>query len=418
MRVIKTGAAIAVALCLVAGCGSAATSPVRTGTLAPIATPAPTATPTPTPTPAPTPVPTPVYPWPAAEIKVGRHYSYFPGTLQHDQATVESLDVSAYQGKLLTIRTATRDYKVRLGIYAGTVNLNKWWGDSAPFVHETEFEVDASTRIFVYPSMSTVSIAYITRPIEFKTPEYLKLTRELSIETPAVPIDTSRPVIAEYWTFPDEMLAALTDPAQFTENMNREYEALKALLGREPDGLDRDGHIRLAVKDIPACGWAGNPIYMDPECMDPALLNTGNPGWGPAHELGHDYVGLYTYCWEEADSNEGWANFMAYYAFDRGVFINSDYDAPFWDNVWETSPKPTDIFQGSIVKTARRYGWDVARVFFHKYVAADPARGKTATVKKKQAVRYLAEAAREVAGSQSAYDEVVAYLVAKGFPKP
>jgi hypothetical protein len=417
VRVLKTGLAIAVASCIVAGCGSHATTPASAGTLVstPIASPAATL---PTGTPADTPVPSPIYPWPDAEIKVGRHYSYSPGALSHDQATVESLDVSAYRGKLLAIRTDTSDYKIRLGIYGDRIDLNRWWGDSAPFVYETEFEADASARIFIYPSMSTLSIVYITRPIEFKTPEYMKLERELSIETPPIPIDTSRPFITEYWTFPQETLAALNDPAQFTENMNREYEALRELLGREPEALDRDGHIRLAVKDIPACGWAGNPIFMAPVCMDPALLNTGNPGWGPAHELGHDYVGPYSYCWDEPDSNEGWANFMAFYAFDRGVFINSDYDAAFWDKVWDTSTKPTDIFQGAIVKTSRQYGWDVAKTFFHKYLAADPAKGKTATVMKKQAVRYLAEAAREVTGRQSAYDDVVAYLVARGFPQP
>ena len=225
MRVIKTGLAMAMALCLVAGCGSQPPTPTPTAT--PTPTPTATPTPTPTPTPAPTPVPAPIYPWPAAEIKVGRHYSYFPGTVYHDQATVESLDVSAYQGKLLTIRTDTRNYKIRLGIYGGAVNLKKWWGDSAPFVHETEFDADASTRIFIYPSMRTVSIVYITRPIALRDSEYLKLTRELSVETPAVPIDTSRPFVAEYWTFPDETMAAWNDPAQFTENMNREYEALQ-----------------------------------------------------------------------------------------------------------------------------------------------------------------------------------------------
>ena len=153
--------------------------------------------------------------------------------------------------------------------------------------------------------------------------------------------------------------------------------------------------------------------------MDPALLNTGNPGWGPAHELGHDFIGPYTYCWEEADSNEGWANFMAFYAFERGVFINSDYDAPFWGNVWRRRPSPPISSRARSSGRPRPARLGGGQGLLPQVRGGGPGRGKTTAVKKKQAVRYLAEEApREVAGSQSAYDDVVAYLVARGFPTP
>ena len=206
--------------------------------------------------------------------------------------------------------------------------------------------------------------------------------------------------------------------------MNREYAALKDLVGRHSAFLDADGHIRLIVEDIPYCGLAGNPIRMDPVCIDTDFLNSGNPGWGAAHELGHDFVsdrdfvGASSYYWEEGDGTEGWANFMAFYAFDNKVFVNSDYDSAFWANVWETSPKPTDIFQGLIVKMSHQYTWDIAKVFFRKYIAADPARNGDKTRKQKQAVLYLAESSREVTGRQDAYDYVVDYLTKKGFPRP
>ena len=98
--------------------------------------------------------------------------------------------------------------------------------------------------------------------------------------------------------------------------------------------------------------------------------------------------------------------------------IDSTYESAFWADVWETSAKPTDIFQGLIVKLSHQYTWNVAKVFFRKYLAADEARDKDNTAKKKQAVRYLAEAAQEVAGGRDAYDYVVSYLTQGGFPNP
>jgi hypothetical protein len=384
-----------------------------------------TPSPTPLPTPTPTPTPTIAPPTPeVAQIVIGKDYSYFPGTVDHDQATVEYVDLSGYRDSLLVVTTETHGYRVRVGLYRGRVDLSKWWGDSAPLVRETEFEVNASIKILLSPGGSQYSIVYITRPVELHTPESLEITRRFSIEAPKYPTDWSQTVVTEFWTFPDDILDRLVAPPQFNDNMNREYAALKDLVGRHSAFLDADGHIRLIVEDIPYCGLAGNPIRMDPVCMDADLLNSGNPGWGAAHELGHDFVsdrdfvGASSYYWEEGDGTEGWANFMAFYAFDNRVFVNSNYDSAFWANVWETSPKPTDIFQGLIVKMSHQYTWNIAKVFFRKYIAADPARNGDKTQKQKQAVLYLAESAREVTGRQDAYDYVVDYLTKKGFPRP
>jgi hypothetical protein len=94
------------------------------------------------------------------------------------------------------------------------------------------------------------------------------------------------------------------------------------------------------------------------------------------------------------------------------------HDSAFWSNVWDTSPKPTDILQGLIDKMSQQYGWDIAKVFFRNYLIADPARDQDNTEKQKQAVLYLAESALEVTGKQEAYDAVVEYLTQKGFPRP
>lgn len=384
-------------------------------------------TPSPLPTPAPTPVPTPIAPPKpeVAHIVIGKDYSYYPGTVYHDQATVEYVDLMPYRNDVFVVSTETHGYPVRIGLYQGQIDLSRWWGDSATLIHETDFEVNASNKILVPPDGHHYSIVYITRPVSLKTPEFLEITRRFSIEVPKYPTDWSRTFVTDFSTFPDDIRDKLVDPSQFNENMNRAYAALKDLVGRDSDFLDADGHILLMVEHIPPdCGLAGNPIQMDPVCMSPDMLNTGNPGWGAVHELGHDFVldhnfaGLSSYYWDEGDGSEGWANFMAFYSYDNKIFFNSDYDSAFWANVWETSTKPTDILQGLIVKMSHQYSWDIAKVFFRKYLVADPARNGNNATKKKQAVRYLAESAQEVTGQQESYDYVIDYLTQKGFPRP
>jgi hypothetical protein len=273
-------------------------------------------------------------------------------------------------------------------------------------------------KLMVAPSDSVFSIVYITRPIALNTPENLQISRQLQATEPPVPPDWSQTFITDYSTFPDDILAKLANPREFNDNMNRSYTALKDLVGKDSDLLDANGHLYLIIEDIPACGWAGNPIQMHPVCMEPDMLNTGNPGWGPVHELGHDFVGQHSYFWEETDAHEGWANFMAYYCYDNRIFVNSDYDQAFWNGVWNSSTKPTDIFQGAIVKWSHQFGWNVARVFFRKFLASDPAWGQSNAERQKLAIRYLAEAAMEISGKQETYDNVVNDLVGKGFPKP
>ena len=364
---------------------------------------------------APTPEPTEIE---VAQVVVGEHYDYFPGTVSQEQATVESIDLSAYREEVFTVEADTRGHRVRVGLYRGRVDLNRWWGDSADLTRETEFVSNPSIEVLLSPNLGAYSIVYSTRPVEFGTPELLEITRTLSVKWPKYPTDWSRRFVTEFWTFPDEILNALVDPPQFNEDMNRQYSALRDLVGRESDCLDVDGHIRLVVEDIsPYCGLAGNPIRMDPVCMPVDVLNSGNPGWGPAHELGHDFAGSASYHFGEA-AVEGWANFMAFYAYDNGIFINSDYDREYWANVWETSPKPTDIFQGLIVRLSHQHTWEVARVFFRKYLAADPARDGDNTARRRQAVRYLAESVEEVTGRRADYDYVVEYLALRGFPRP
>ncbi len=425
-RIIKKGLLIPILGSLLTGCNtvsfaSPTGTPTLTRTRAASATPtlALTASPTLPPTETPTATATIIPPMPeVAPIVIGKHYSYFPGTIDHDQATVEYIDLSTYRNKLFLVNTNTQGYKIRIGLYRGKIDLARWWGDSATFIQETEFEVDSSIKILVSPGGSEYSIVYITRPVQNKTPENLEITRSFSVQEPKYPSDWSRTVVTEFWTFPDSILDTLVDPPMFNENMNRQYDALKDLLGKDSDLLDEEGHIRIIVQDHDYCGLAGNPIRMDPVCMGADMLNSGNPGWGAAHELGHDFVGPGSYYWEEGDGTEGWANFMAFYAYDNKLFFNSEYDSAFWADVWETSTKPTDIFQGLIVKISHQYSWDIAKTFFRKYLVADPAQEGDNEQKKMLAVRYLAESALEVTGKQETYDYVVDYLTQKGFPHP
>ncbi len=89
----------------------------------------PTASPTLPPTHTPTVTPTIVPPAPETDqIMIGKHYSYFPGTQDHDQATVEYVDLSEYRDKILSVTTDTTGFPIRIGLYRGKVDLGKWWG--------------------------------------------------------------------------------------------------------------------------------------------------------------------------------------------------------------------------------------------------------------------------------------------------
>jgi hypothetical protein len=398
-------------------------TPTPASTRTATATQTPTATPRPTPTLKPTPTLTTVPPMPdEAQIVIGRHCNYYPGTIYHEQATVEYVDLSEYRNKLFAVETYTGRDKIRVGIYRGKVNLSKWWGDSTTYISETPFTARASIKFQVSPESSIYTIVYIARPIEDKVPQYPEITRYFSVQEPKYPTDWSQTFVTEFWTFPDSILDALVDPPQFNENMNREYAALKDLTGKDSDLLDEEGHIRLIMDNLAFCGWAGNPILMGPSCMNAKVLNSGNPGWGAARELGYAFAGPGSYSWKESGGGgggaEGWADFMAFYAYDNNIFVNSEFDRALWSGVWETSSKPTDIFQGLIVKLSHQYGWDVAKTFFRKYLDADPARGSSTKEKQRQAVLYLAESALEAAGDQEAYDYVVNFLTQKGFPAP
>jgi hypothetical protein len=323
---------------------------------------------------------------------------------------------------LFAVETYTGRDKIRVGIYRGKVNLSKWWGDSTTYISETPFTARASIKFQVSPESSIYTIVYIARPIEDKVPQYPEITRYFSVQEPKYPTDWSQTFVTEFWTFPDSILNALVDPPQFNENMDREYAALKDLTGKDSDLLDEEGHIRLVMDNLAFCGWAGNPILMGPSCMNAKVLNSGNPGWGAARELGFAFAGPGSYSWKESGGGvggaEGWADFMAFYAYGNNIFVNSEFDRALWSGVWETSSKPTDIFQGLIAKLSHQYGWDVAKTFFGKYLAADPARGSSTKEKQRQAVLYLAESALEAAGDQEAYDYVVNFLTQKGFPAP
>jgi hypothetical protein len=244
-------------------------TPTSTLTRTSTATQTPTATPRPTPTLKPTATLTIVPPMPdEAQIVIGRHYNYYPGTIFHEQATVEYVDLSEYRNKLFAVETYTGSDKIRVGIYRGKVNLTKWWGDSTTYISETPFTARASIKFQVSPESSIYTIVYIARPIEDKVPQYLEITRYFSVQEPKYPTDWSQTFVTEFWTFPDSILDALVDPPQFNENMNREYAALKDLTGKDSDLLDEEGHIRLVMDNLAFCGWAGNPVLHERQSVE------------------------------------------------------------------------------------------------------------------------------------------------------
>ncbi|MCL5018360.1 MAG: hypothetical protein M1416_01175 [Candidatus Pacearchaeota archaeon] len=348
-------------------------------------------------------------------ITIGQHYDYGDG---QDEATVEFIDLQAYRNKELILKVDARGYTMRINVFNGRIDLNKWWGDSKPWYFETVNGIH-SLGFAVPPNAGEFSIVYITNPVRYGVPEKLQITRNISIKDPKIPSDFSDSFVTDYASFPDNIKNALTNPYQFNEIMNAEYDVLKDLTGYDSDALN-DGYIRLVITDHDYCGLAGNPIRMDPSCMDPDMLNSGDPGWGAAHELGHLFACKHSYCW--SDTSEMWANFMAFYSYDNDVFTVAEYSLDFWYSFCPGSANPSnelhDIFWCKILELKDEHSWEVAKKFFRKYSQSDPAAGQSDTEKQKLAVTYLARSVRDITGQQNDYDEVVNYLVSKGFPSP
>lgn len=348
-------------------------------------------------------------------ITLGQHYNY-----ANDQATVEFVDLTSYNQKELIITTNTKGYILsELLLYNGKIDLTKHWGDSVPLYAISSHEINPTIKTIISPNSGFYSIVYVVR-YEDGVPENLQITRNISIKEPKIPLDYSKIFVTDFSTFPDDILNNIDNPSDFNDNMNRAYDSFKELTGEDSHELI-DGHITLIVRDIPACGWAGNPIQMDPSCMVPNFLNHGDPGFGPLHELGHDFTMYRSFSWQ-GDATEMWANFMGFYIYDTGLFpvINDDIKSrqDYWSNEICASNLPCDIFACLMSELKNQYSWGVLKNFFRKYNQDDSAINKNIEEQKKLAVRYLAESAKEVSGKQSDYDYVVNYLVGKGFPHP
>jgi hypothetical protein len=368
----------------------------------------------------------------AKGIILGEDYNLWEDVNFYTQVTVEILNLSDYRGQILQIETETDENILEIEIYEGVIDSKSsqiWYNQDGVFLKSVSNKEKNPSLNFEISSAEPYSLVYISRPKEDNVPENLIINRIISFKEPLFANDYSQTFVTDFSTFPEYILEQLDNPYDFNNKMNLAYKAMKDLTGEEANCLDNEGHLNLIVKEIPYCGLAGNPIKMDPTCIVINHLNNGDPGFGPVHELGHDFTTHRSFCW--GGDLEPWANFMAVYVYMRGIVPGYDIDyegeypfdegltmKKYWDNVWKTSNLSFDIFQGFMINLSLEYNWEITKTFFRKYNRDDSAINKSSEEQMKLSVKYLAESFREYTGKQEDYDYVINYLTEREFPSP
>ncbi|MBI4440219.1 hypothetical protein HY638_04575 [Candidatus Woesearchaeota archaeon] len=145
------------------------------------------------------------------------------------------------------------------------------------------------------------------------------------------------------FVFPDEMTAQFPGRLDYYTFKYKEgiekYEIPKVShyaleIEKELTGMPNhwgDYDNQLFVFNYPACGWAGQPIYIGFGCL--LVEGTDVPRWGVLyHELGHDFLiyifsdkfpGLYEYDWNRY--GEGWATLLGMYSINKLIERSGQY---------------------------------------------------------------------------------------------
>lgn len=375
------------------------------------------------------------------KITLGEDYDAWRGTPYHVQATVEYLDLREYGDALLTLSIDSDGYEVEVEIHKGKIDKKVGYWESKSFYSISDRAVDPSLGMEIgYPDY--YSIVYVAMIEEDEVPENLRIVRRVEFQDSAeYPLDYSEKVVVDLQTFGAEVIGQLNDPYDICSQMNSAYAAMMDLIGEDSRCLNAEGNLRVVARDLSRwryIGLAGNIIQMNRGHIPVDRINEGDPAWGFLHELGHEFTKYRSYCW---DGTEMWANFMAFYLYDVGLF-SSEFELAqreYWDRLCATSDLLMDIFMGYCLELKDAYGWVVMKnffrkyndwdlavkvseeerfvteKFFRKYSRSDIPLDSSEEEKIALSVRRLAESLYEVTGDMEDYYAVYESLRAKGF---
>jgi len=253
--------------------------------------------------------------------------------------------------------------------------------------------------------------------------------------------DYSQKVVVDYNTFPSDYLIQIKNKAEFAHNLNTAYNEYVEITGSSSAFISAEKPNILFIADkVPAewCMLSGNPIRISPTCLTPlAQLNIGDPGWGPLHELGHDFI--HTNEWKNLDNMGGplswaelWANMLTYYYYDQRPTLHLDNN--FWKNraiagcmdvhsnimnqVKSQCPSGIwahDALMSMFLELKDKYGWMLWQKLFNK--EHDNLQNLNDSEKRIFFASALAESAKEITGQQKDYEYVATALADWGFPK-
>jgi hypothetical protein len=374
------------------------------------------------------------------EILTGSNFEFNPGTLYWTLNTIEHLDLSDKSGKEIQVYVYSDNYDVGLSIYDTFLSdeVSDWTGrlysfenKINPFVTLPILPIGDYGKLSPFepgPIISPAgeySLLYTTKPNLDNVPEDLIVNRVIRFLDSGFYAEPDKTVIVDYREIRRELNDFVKDPQQFFIDVNSAYDEYKELVGHDTDIL-KEGKLVIKVEDINLCGQAGNPIIMDIHC----LAYEEEPGFAVLHELGHMLTNgdALNAMYEGGCSCELWASFLAFYAYDIGLFDQkyTGYDRAYFDGkVADYNNKKEqaliegygDVYIGLLLELKDKYGWDMFKNFFRKYLHK-PLESGTYEERQKYFVKSLAESAMEITGNQVDYDYVVNMWEEWYFPRP
>jgi len=223
-------------------------------------------------------------------------------------------------------------------------------------------------------------------------------------------------------SLPASDLLRLRRPTQAMNALDTVYETHRRLAGDVTPF--RGAKILMLVVDklcFHLC--SGNPILIRRDRVSIILEDFNErdyPGWGPIHELGHDFVIAHDHAYVlSGGDNESWANVFTIHAYDALKLPLGS--GPHWterggldyyfrrEPDYEKVKKDAWIMIGLLTIIKERYGWEPFYDFFNK--CAQRVATKRVPKKEQAKVDFLT---REL--SLSAGENLAPYFVKWGFP--
>ncbi len=321
--------------------------------------------------------------------------------------------------KTVDISTNTNDAIIAVEIWSGFVEKSEqyWWTKHSQ-IAKSEFVKNSSIAASLEPSK--YSIMYLHWPKVDGKPIDHQISKKLTA------YETIKNVIVDFSTFPTDYLNGFTGKDQWEGLLNVAYEKEYDLSGGNPWA---GTPIKIKHTSTPYCGLSGNPIQIGnpSNCIPYSEVNNGDPGWGPLHEIGHDFTQQFSYAWNGARA-EAYASFFAFHIYDTNIFPQkSKYTRTYMDGHAQNylsstrnwQDVGTDEYIGLMLKLKDKYGWDLFKKFFRKYRTNDPYTTSDSDKEKleRQVVKYLSDSAEEISPG-SGRSDVISTFQQWRFPTP